>query len=182
MFPKMVLIGLIIAAIFGGTYYLANDWAFYYECGAYMVAILIFSGVIGIIRSYCITVPRPGDYPEGAFRKYTAIEHFLVRARIFLDMPMVLFLSAVIFAIGLAIDPMNPFAAFFSPMKYGTMITRPAEIGTHALLVLFFMPWVIWGLRDSIIATLDTITGKLSYQRFRFIIDNYGYDNLAKTV
>ncbi|NLC22404.1 MAG: hypothetical protein GX771_10940 [Halomonadaceae bacterium] len=182
MFLRMVLVALITIAMYAGAYYLANDWAFYYECGAYMVATILLSGVLGIIRSYCIYAPEPGDYPAGAFRKYTAVEAYLVWARNYLTMPKAMVFSVVIFAIGLAIDPMNPFAAFFTPMMNGTMPTRPAEIGTHALLVLYFLPWVIWGLRDSVIAGLDTITGKVSYERYRFLVNNYGIEGLNKNV
>ena len=95
---------------------------------------------------------------------------------------MIFILSAVIFAIGLAIDPMNPFEAFYSPMAYGLMVERPAMIGSHALISLWILYWVIWGLRDGVIATLDTIAGKLSYERYRFIVDNYGDDAIRYIV
>ena len=116
------------------------------------------------------------------FRKYTVIDDLVVKGRRFLTRPMIFILSAVIFAIGLAIDPMNPFEAFYSPMAYGLMVERPAMIGSHALISLWILYWVIWGLRDGVIATLDTIAGKLSYERYRFIVDNYGDDAIRYIV
>ncbi|WP_346798101.1 hypothetical protein R5M92_04265 [Halomonas sp. Bachu 37] len=138
--------------------------------------------MIKFIRGYCISAPAPGHYPSGAFRNYTAIEDFVVRARQFLTPAKALLFSAVAFGICLAVDPMNPFEAFLSPIKYGTMPERPAEIGFHVLIVLFFMPWLLGGLQESVIGILDTVTGKLSHVRYRLIVDNYGPEYLTSIV
>ncbi|MGM0915647.1 MAG: hypothetical protein ACQEXC_15210 [Pseudomonadota bacterium] len=182
MFLRTALVAIIIAVIYGGTYHLVNDWAFYYQYGSYMIATLIYAAIIGIVRSYCIVVDTSDSYGGSSFRKYTIIEEISVRGRDFLTMPMVLLLTVVIFFIGLAIDPINPFRAIFAPLEYGTMVERPAEIGTHAFISLWIFAWMIWGIRDAVIGTLDTITGKLSYERYRFIVDNYGYEHLNRTV